>query len=127
MESSEMLSWTQIKEMSNNNISFGSHTFTHPILTKVETDRAKYEILSSKIEIERKIGKQVFCFSYPNGMEQDFNEETIKMVEESGYICACSSINGKNGLKNGLFSLERIWGGNFPLPVFSLRLSGIFD
>ncbi|MBW1678997.1 MAG: polysaccharide deacetylase family protein [Deltaproteobacteria bacterium] len=123
MESSEMLSWTQIKEMSNNNISFGSHTFTHPILTKVDADRAKYEILISRIELERKIGKHFFCFSYPNGTEQDFNEEIIKMVEESGYVCACSAINGKNGLKNDLFSLRRIWGGDFPLHVFSLRLS----
>jgi peptidoglycan/xylan/chitin deacetylase (PgdA/CDA1 family) len=113
--------------MSAEGIEFGSHTVNHPILTKIGSDQAKYEISQSKKEIETKIGKAVLHFSYPNGERSDFDERIQRFVKDSNYISACSTINGTNTLKDDVFSLKRRAIGNYPICVFAAQIAGIFD
>jgi peptidoglycan/xylan/chitin deacetylase (PgdA/CDA1 family) len=100
-----ILSWDQIKDMSNNGISFGAHTVNHPILTNIPLERARWEIIQSKIDIENVLNKNVSLFSYPNG---DFNADIISIVKESGFICAVSFTRGKCvNLNDNIYTLGR--------------------
>jgi len=65
--------------MSGNGIRFGSHTCTHPILSKVPESEALREIRESKRRIEEATQMEVLSFCYPNGKESDFNEK-VKMI-----------------------------------------------
>lgn len=48
------LNWEQIKEMQRAGFVFGSHTVTHPALTKIPINKAKEEIeISKKIKIRK--------------------------------------------------------------------------
>lgn len=99
----EYLSWEQIKEMSKDNISFGAHTHTHPVLTKVSRKRLIDELRDSKFILEQKLGKAVDYFSYPWGT---FNKEVMVFVKKAGFKLALAvNLNGK---KPTLYSLERI-------------------
>ena len=118
-----MLTWDEIIEMGKNGIDFGGHTITHPILTKIGIEQVKDEILNSKNEIEKRINKNILHFSYPNGKEEDFNVETKKIVRESGYISACSTIDGENDLYTDLFALKRKGINNSPFYIFAFRNS----
>jgi len=121
------LSWKEIKEMNEGGISFGSHTVNHTILSRVELTRAREEIVQSKLEIEKRIGKKVEHFSYPNGRKEDFNREMKELLKDNNYLSACSAINGATGRHDDLFSLKRRDVTNSPVYIFALKVSGIFD
>jgi len=102
------LTWNQILEMSRNGISFGSHTCTHPILSKLPTEEALYEIGGSKKRLEEVLQREVLSFCYPNGKEGDFNEKVKLMVKEAGFTCAMSLIYGMNSLGSDPYELRRM-------------------
>ena len=103
-----ILSWDEVKEMNECSVDFGAHTVTHPILTRISFDRAKYEISQSKKNIEKKIGKTVNTFCYPNGTSDDFNTNLLNFVTESGFSCAVTTIPIIDTSKANLYRLGRL-------------------
>ena len=69
-----MLNWDEIRVMQQHNITFGSHTVTHPILSRISAERVRTEIQRSKEMIEKHLNVPVRTFAYPVGRSQDFNE-----------------------------------------------------
>ncbi len=63
----------------------GSHTLSHPDLTKVSLSEAKKEIGSSKTYLEDLLGHPVFMFCYPYGR---YNDRLKEIVKEHGFIGA---------------------------------------
>jgi len=105
---SKMLDWNTIREMNENGINFGSHTITHPILSKETKTRIEHEIKESKIKIERELGKPISSFAYPNGTAADFNDIIVDEVKKAGYINACTTLVGINHSDTPLHMLHRI-------------------
>ena len=99
-----MLSWEQVREMSDSDISFGSHTLTHPFLTRIPRKQAQREIRLSRDIIEQKIGKPVTTFAYPSG---NFDSEIKEIVKAAGYTAAVSTIPGYNTLHDDVHVLKR--------------------
>lgn len=106
-QSGRYLSWDQVVEMSQNGISIGSHTLTHPWLTEVALEEARREIVESKARLERRLGKPVKLFAYPGGRICDFNQDIRAIVAESGYSGACVGLNGANGSNTDPYLLRR--------------------
>jgi hypothetical protein len=106
-ESERYLLWPQVKEMSENGISIGSHTLTHPWLAEVPLAQARREIAESKTRLEQFLGKPVQHFAYPGGRLCDYNQEIKEAVIESGYLSACVGLNGTNGPETDPYLLRR--------------------
>lgn len=104
-----MLNWQEINEMSGNNITFGGHTLNHPILSRIPLEEVKKEIIESKRIIEDKISRSVSAFAYPNGQPEDFNEGVKRILKETGYKVACTTIFGKNDNNTDPYELKRIY------------------
>jgi len=120
-----IMSWDEVKEMNEEGISFGAHTVTHPILTKIPLEQAKNEIISSKKDIENRIDKPVTTFSYPNGLSDDFNNDIKNIIKENGFVCATTIIPKMTDKNSDLFELGRIPPGkNFN--SFKFCLSGLY-
>lgn len=101
-----VLSWDEVREMSNDGIAFGAHTVNHPSLTNMPFEQAKWEITQSKKDIEDKLGKEVRAFSYPDGK---FDSEIVKFVKENGFTYAVSILHGKLiSSKDNIYTLSRI-------------------
>jgi peptidoglycan/xylan/chitin deacetylase (PgdA/CDA1 family) len=66
-------------------IIIGSHTVTHPILSRCTDEEVYMEICHSKQQLEDILKHEINGFAYPNG---DFSEREIKMVERAGYHLA---------------------------------------
>jgi len=64
------------------NFEIGSHTLTHPYLTKIPISDAEREITESKKRLEKILGREVVGLSYPSG---DHNDEIARLAEEAGY------------------------------------------
>jgi peptidoglycan/xylan/chitin deacetylase (PgdA/CDA1 family) len=82
----------------------GSHTQTHPHLTRLPPSQAREEISASKKELEDQFGVPVRHFCYPYG---DWNESIRDMVIEAGYQTACTTITGINTKGEDVFALKR--------------------
>lgn len=111
LEKSKVMSWDQVIEMSENGMEIGSHTKTHPILTKLSNEEKREEIVGSKNIIEEKTGKSCIVISYPVGGKDAYDEKIIKYVKGAGYEFGASYIPGGNKIKNILsnkYSLRRI-------------------
>ncbi len=76
------LNLKELQELKNMGFTIGSHTKTHPDLTRIPIHKAKEEILNSKIELENKLGEKVHFLSYPFGR---YNDTVVKLALESGY------------------------------------------
>ncbi|MFC1633559.1 polysaccharide deacetylase family protein [Planctomycetota bacterium] len=103
-EKTLMLSWKQVREMSDSGISFGSHTLTHPFLARIPRMQVEKEIHLSKDIIEQQIGKSVTTFAYPSG---NFNFDVKAIVKEAGYSAAVSTIAGYNSAHDDVHALKR--------------------
>jgi len=101
------MSWEQVREMSDNGMDIGSHTFSHRILAHIG-DEQNTEILSSKAYLEEKLAKQVLAISYPVGTEGTFDDQTIRLTEQGGYAFGFSFIPGvDSAVQENRFSLSR--------------------
>ena len=102
------LSWDEVLEMSKNGISFGAHTVTHPILTRLPIEDAREEITRSKKEIEERLGVPCNLFAYPNG---EFNTEIIELLKENVFKGAVTAIPRMIRRGDKPFRLGRISAG----------------
>lgn len=101
---SKLLSWEEICEMNRYGIDFGSHTRTHPDLTKLDVRQIKSEMAESKMVIEDGLGRKVETFAYPFGR---FNKE-IKQIARENFTSACSTNLGKVRPDSDFISLNRL-------------------
>ncbi|MFX0135826.1 MAG: polysaccharide deacetylase family protein, partial [Candidatus Hodarchaeota archaeon] len=127
-----MLSWDEVKKMKGENVTFGSHSLNHYILSNLSFKEIELEISESKKILEDKLGCEINFFSYPNGSATDFNEYSKKVLKKYGYDCACSLIRGANYINTDLYALKRIgiypWKcqnckGNLSKSFFSFKIS----
>lgn len=108
-QSEELMSWDQIREISENNISIGSHSNRHLVLSTMSHHEQKDDLISSKLIIENNINKPVRTVAYPVGGYQHFTRETLQLASECGYEAGFSFNTGVNDLlKLGPYTIKRI-------------------
>jgi peptidoglycan/xylan/chitin deacetylase (PgdA/CDA1 family) len=122
-----MLNLPEIREMLKNEIAFGSHTVTHPILTEISTQDSENEIKNSKVAIEKILNTKVEFFAYPKGKRKNFNEIIKTLIKNAGYLAALTTENKEVRKNDDLFEMGRIGIRNCPMFVFKTRMSGIFE
>jgi peptidoglycan/xylan/chitin deacetylase (PgdA/CDA1 family) len=121
----EMLTWSQIREVSINGIEIGSHTVSHPILTKLSHERLRVELEQSKAIIEEKTGEKVVSLAYPVGGFETFADSVIKAVNSAGYDFSVCYLDGVDKtFHRGMHELKRIRvEENQSLSLFRTRLA----
>jgi peptidoglycan/xylan/chitin deacetylase (PgdA/CDA1 family) len=75
-------------------LEIGAHTVTHPFLAVHPRSSQRDEIRQSKADLEEVLGHPVTSFSYPHG---NYTAETVALVREAGFNCACSTVPGVAG------------------------------
>jgi len=122
------MTWDQIREMSQNRISIGAHTISHRSLPALPMQEIRHELLASKEQIEQALGQPVRSFAYPFGSFRDINQDVARMVADSGYRCAVTSLCGNNRRGTDLYTLRRteieVVDGRF---LFGKAISGALD
>jgi peptidoglycan/xylan/chitin deacetylase (PgdA/CDA1 family) len=82
------VTWEELAEMQGNGIEIGSHTMTHPILSRISRERLVEEVVTSRVVLEKMLKAPVRTFCYPNGQPGDINDEVVAVVRDAGYIGA---------------------------------------
>lgn len=94
----------QVQEWIATGQRIGSHTRTHPRLTRISRGEAREEIFSSKRALEDRFGLAIEHFCYPYG---DCNEAVRDLVIEAGYKTACTTKAGVNRDGDSRFEMKR--------------------
>lgn len=77
-----LLSWMQLRELSKNGFSIGSHLQSHDDLTLLPQVEANAQLQDSKLTIEDIIGEPCTSFAYPWGKH---SESAVDAVRHAGY------------------------------------------
>jgi peptidoglycan/xylan/chitin deacetylase (PgdA/CDA1 family) len=77
----DAMNWEDIVSLSDHGHTIGGHTFSHPILSKINSKDLKYEIVDSSKKIEAIIKKSIQFFAYPFGSKFAVNELSIEMAK----------------------------------------------
>jgi peptidoglycan/xylan/chitin deacetylase (PgdA/CDA1 family) len=99
-----MMDAAQVREWLAAGHDIGSHTLTHPYLTRLSRARAKEEIAASRKKLEDLFGRPIWHFCYPYG---DSNEAVRDLVKAAGYHTACTTNPGVNTTADSPFELKR--------------------
>ena len=115
-----ILNLESVKEMSKSNlIEFGAHTDSHAILSLLSKQSLNREVNLSIESVYKLTGKPCRFFAYPNGKYEDYDEEIINLLSQSGIIGSVTSIPGNNGNGASLMELKRYGiGANITIDKF---------
>ena len=119
----EMLNWSELREMVREGWEIGSPTVNHCILSRISEEAAARELRESKLSLERELSLPVKLFAYPNGKAMDFNGTVKRLIQETGYQAAVTTIDGLNGAGLDFLEIQRgdPWAWN--LPHFASQLT----
>ena len=87
-------------------VEIGSHSVSHPMLAALSPDEQASEIQQSRHHLATLTGRPITSFSYPNG---SLTVETKRILNRSGYTCACASYNDVVWSKSDRLHLPRFW------------------
>ncbi|MGA9525306.1 MAG: polysaccharide deacetylase family protein [Myxococcaceae bacterium] len=112
-EQGDVMTWEDARRMADAGISFGAHTVGHSVLPLEEPERAEWEILESRTEIERQLGRPCLDFAYCNGW---YSDELVRMLTRAGYRSAVTTEDLPNRVGGDPYTLKRkvLW-ENFSL------------
>lgn len=105
---SKMLSIDDVKLLSEYKIEFGSHSYSHPILTNLTTKEIYFELTNSKKELEKITNQKVNILAYPNGV---YNKEVENIAKGLGFkilLQTGNKINKINKKEDVIESWKRI-------------------
>ncbi len=97
------MTWEECHAVQKKGISFGSHTHSHPNLTRIEVKSCHQELKQAKAIINQKLGTCIH-FCYPYGAYNDNIIEGVKKYYDTAVIIK----HGYNTKKTDPYKLKRI-------------------
>ena len=99
-----MMDAAQVHEWIAAGNDIGSHTLSHPYLTRLSQRQAEEEITASRKKLQDLFSRPIDHFCYPYG---DWNEAVRDIVGAAGYKTACTTEAGVNTIESCPLSLKR--------------------
>jgi len=91
------MDWSHVRALSDAGIEIGSHTVSHPVLSRiVDVAELERELFDSKAAIEACTGQPVLSIAYPTGGRHAYNDTVVDCVKRGGYRFAFTYEGGVN-------------------------------
>lgn len=101
------LSVEELRSLAGPLFEIGSHTLTHPILTRIPVEDARQELVESKRALESIVNRPVRYVAYPNGLADDINNAVVTEARQAGYEAGLTALSGWNASGVDLMRLRR--------------------
>ena len=112
----------EIHEMNNSGMAIGSHSVTHPVMSKPTRNEQRKEVLDSFDTLSFVLDSKLKTFCYPYGGGHSFNNDTFQILKEPGCVFAFNvqsrDVNDFD-LQSSLYSLPRYDCNEFPYSSYS--------
>lgn len=99
LQSAELMTSEQLKIMSDNGMTIGSHSHDHSILSRQNKETLNQQLQKSMEILESVIKKKVNSIAYPVGGYDHFNQTTKDVSQELGFKIGFSFLTGINSLE----------------------------
>lgn len=102
-----IMTWERARSLKSSGVVFGSHTMTHPKLSKLAPEAVREELGRSKDAIERELGAlDHLWLCYPHGRN---SPETRRIARELGYSGAVTIVAGHPDKTTDMFGIPRAY------------------
>ena len=88
------LTWDECRRLESSGASFGPHTVSHPVLSRVSDERASAEIATSWKRVQAELRDPVSVFCYPVGTSDDITARDLQLAQRHGLQMGVSAIPG---------------------------------
>lgn len=106
------LSWEDVRSLHDPPMyEVGGHTHDHEIFSRLSRDEKKHQVEKCLSMLRERAEIDADLFSYPEGQEDHFDEETIMLLKNFGIIACPTAIHGFNKSKDDIFHLKRVMVG----------------
>jgi peptidoglycan/xylan/chitin deacetylase (PgdA/CDA1 family) len=102
------MSWPDARRLDSSLVEIGSHTCTHPVLSRCSVPEIDHELGESKRTIEQQLRRSISSIAYPHGEAADYDHRVVHAAQEAGYRCAVVAHGGPIAEEVDLFRLERL-------------------
>jgi peptidoglycan/xylan/chitin deacetylase (PgdA/CDA1 family) len=92
-----VLDWDELRRLAAEGVTLAAHTRTHPLLDRVDLDRAVAEIAGSHEDLEREFGAAPRVLAYPSGAHGGSAVEAARLA---GMTLAFTTERGGNDLRH---------------------------
>lgn len=120
----KVMSAEQLRELSPELVTIGSHTMTHPLLPSIEKSQVQQELSGSRMKLKQILNREVSLLSFPYG---GFNDTVIEDCREAGYERVFTALPVFAFSQPGEFVTGRVGTAPTDWPIeFRLKLAGAF-
>jgi peptidoglycan/xylan/chitin deacetylase (PgdA/CDA1 family) len=117
-----------LREMSQAGLEIGSHTYSHPNLSLLNRQAAKWEMVRSRQMIEQDLGRHVLSLAYPFGTPgRHIIPTTAEIAAEAGYELAGSILYRNVQLNDSRFVVPRFTVARDSLATLRAKVLGHWD
>jgi peptidoglycan/xylan/chitin deacetylase (PgdA/CDA1 family) len=88
------MSWDEVRELGQYGVSYGPHTVTHPVLSRVPQEECEWEIRESWRRVRAEVPEHVPVFCYPNGNPASFSGREQGILRAAGITAAVTAVEG---------------------------------
>jgi len=100
-----LLNDNHLRELYDAGFEIGSHSFSHPDLSRLKKNDLFGEIMGSRESLEDVVGAPVLSFAYPYAK---LNKKVKQFVSEAGYKQSCAGYTGPQRFGKDPFEIRRI-------------------
>jgi peptidoglycan/xylan/chitin deacetylase (PgdA/CDA1 family) len=90
LQSAELMTWDQIRDLKTRGMDIGAHTHSHWVLATLPPGRQEQEIVECRSLLESETGAPVSSLAYPVGGPDSFTAETVAAAKSAGIRLAFS-------------------------------------
>lgn len=102
------MSWDDAQALLTAGFDIGSHTCGHPILSNETAASQTRELAGSKAELEARLGRRMDLLAFPNGRAVDYDDRTLRAVQDCGYTFALTTRTGFATVDHAPFEVRRV-------------------
>lgn len=107
-------------------IDVGGHTIDHEVLSALTLDAQKLQISKDRATLAELCGHDIGLFSYPYGGLSDYTDDTVAIVQQTGYAGACSNHPGIVKPWTNPYRVPRLLVRNWDAEEFTSNLESWF-
>ena len=114
----DTMTWQELASLDPTLITVGSHSMSHPILSKTDPERVKFEVVESRRVLEKRLERPIKYFCYPDGA---YDDSVVNLVRQE-YLAAVTTEAGFVSTSDNIHLLPRIGAGEESVHDLAWRL-----
>ena len=123
-----LMSANELRVLLSAGMAIGAHTLSHPMLSQLPAEKAKFEIAEGRKRLETALRAPIWAFAYPFGGSDSVSSRELVMAQEAGFKSAFLSFGGGFGADLPRYALPRIHvTSEMNLAEFEAHVSGFHN